>query len=264
MLSDICKSNLRQANLSWADLRLADLREANLHKATMIDTIFIDTTLSGADFDKVVMSDCYFGNIDFSKVRGVETIKHEGPSTIGIDTIYKSNGKIPERFLRGAGIPDNFIEYMHSLTGTAFDYYSCFISYSSKDQNFADCLYTDLQNKGVRCWYAPEDMKVGDKIRQRIDQSIRVHDKLLLILSENSINSEWVEDECEAAYEEERKREKTVLFPVRIDDAVMDTDQAWAAKLRRSRHIGDFRDWKDHGQYQKAFERLLRDLKAAE
>ncbi|MGD0222243.1 MAG: hypothetical protein ABSF71_07885 [Terriglobia bacterium] len=42
----------------------------------------------------------------------------------------------------------------------------------------------------------------------------------------------------------------------------MDTDQAWAASLRRTRHIGDFRTWKDHDQYQKSFERLLRDLKA--
>jgi len=32
--------------------------------------------------------------------------------------------------------------------------------------------------------------------------------------------------------------------------------------LRRARHIGDFRAWKDHDAYQKSFERLLRDLKA--
>ena len=35
-----------------------------------------------------------------------------------------------------------------------------------------------------------------------------------------------------------------------------------AASLRRARHIGDFRAWKDHDLYQKSFERLLRDLKA--
>ena len=105
-------------------------------------------------------------------------------------------------------------------------------------------------------------MKIGDKIRDRIDQSIRIHDKLLLVLSEHSINSEWVEDEVEAAYEQERQRGKTVLFPIRLDPAVMDTGKAWAAKLRRSRHIGDFTRWKDNDAYQKAFERLMRDLKA--
>jgi hypothetical protein len=53
-----------------------------------------------------------------------------------------------------------------------------------------------------------------------------------------------------------------VLFPIRTDDAVMDTTAAWAADIRRTRHIADFRKWKDHDAYQQAFERLLRDLKA--
>ena len=53
-----------------------------------------------------------------------------------------------------------------------------------------------------------------------LDQSIRLHDKLLLILSRHSIGSEWVEDEVTTAFEEERKRGKTVLFPVRLDNTV--------------------------------------------
>ena len=192
----------------------------------------------------------------------MKQVEHNGRSYIDINTIYRSEWSIPKSFLRGCGVPENFIQYMSSLTGKAFDFYSCFISYSSKDQDFAERLYADLQNKGVRCWFAPEDMKIGDKIRDRIDQSIRLHDKLLLVLSEHSINSEWVEDEVDAAYEQERTRGKTVLFPIRLDDAVMETDEAWAAKLKRSRHIGDFTKWKDHDSYQKAFDRLLRDLKA--
>jgi hypothetical protein len=42
---------------------------------------------------------------------------------------------------------------------------------------------------------------------------------------------------------------------------VMESHKAWAALIRRTRHIGDFTHWKDHDSYQKAFERLLRDLK---
>lgn len=74
----------------------------------------------------------------------------------------------------------------------------------------------------------------------RIDESIRVHDKLLLIRSESSINRPWVEDEVESALERERHDGKLVLFPIRLDFAVIDTSVAWAAKLRRSRHIGEF------------------------
>jgi hypothetical protein len=203
-----------------------------------------------------------FGDNDLSTVKGLATVQHEDPSTIGIDTIYRSKGKIPEVFLRGAGVPEDFIIYMKSLVGKALDFYSCFISYSSKDDDFAQRLHADLQQKGVRCWFAPKDLKIGDKFRMRIDESIRIYDKLMVILSENSIRSSWVEDEVEAALEKERKQNKLVLFPIRLDEAVMETDQAWAASLRRTRNIGDFRAWKDHDQYQKSFERLLRDLKA--
>ena len=135
-------------------------------------------------------------------VKGLESVQHEGPSTIGVDTVYASQGQIPVVFLRGAGVPDEFITYMQSLVGRAIDFYSCFISYSSKDQDFADRLHADLQARGVRCWFAPEDMKVGDKIWDRLDQSIRLHDKLLLVLSANSIGSKSVEDEVTTAFEE--------------------------------------------------------------
>lgn len=83
-------------------------------------------------------------------------------------------------------------------------------------------------------------MKIGDKIRPAIHDAIRLHDKLLLILSKDSVHSQWVKDEIEAAYEEEARRGKAVLFPLRLDDAVFESSEAWAAKLRRQRHIGDF------------------------
>ncbi len=87
---------------------------------------------------------------------------------------------------------------MRSLVAHPIEYYTCFISYSSRDQEFADRLYTDLQSKGVCCWFAPEDMKIGDKLRQRIDESIRLYDKLL-VLSAYSVASWWVEYEVEKA-----------------------------------------------------------------
>ena len=148
------------------------------------------------------------------------------------------------------------------MAGAVIQYYSCFISYSSTDEEFAKRLYVDLQDNGVRCWYAPEDMKIGAKIRPAIDQSIRIHDKLLIVLSENSIRSKWVEKEIETAFEKERKDDQVVLFPIRLDHTVMETNEAWAADIRRTRNIGDFSNWKDHDSYQKSLKRLLESLKA--
>ena len=55
---------------------------------------------------------------------------------------------------------------------------------------------------------------------------------------------------------------RTVLFPVRLDNAVMEIKTGWPVLIANSRHIGDFTKWKDHDAYLKAFGRLRRDLKA--
>jgi len=185
---------------------------------------------------------------------------HYGPSGIDHRTLQKS-GPLPLVFLRGVGLPDNMIEYLPSLLNQPIQFYSCFISYSSKDDEFAQRIHADLQNKGVRCWFAPHDMPIGAKIWDTIDEAIRLRDKVLLILSAGAIASDWVEDEISKAFAEERDRKQTILFPIRLDDVVMQTPEAWARKLRDQRNIGDFTRWKEHDAYQKGLQRLLRDLK---
>jgi hypothetical protein len=170
------------------------------------------------------------------------------------------DGSAPH-FLRGVGVPDAWIALYQAEMMHPIQYHSLFISYSSKDDMLARRLHADLQASGVRCWFAPEDLKIGTKFRQRIDEAIHLQDKLLLLLSEHSIASTWVENEVEAALEKEDRQQREVLFPVRLDDTVMQTSQAWAATLRRTRHIGDFTNWTKPEAYQSAFERLLRDLK---
>jgi hypothetical protein len=143
-----------------------------------------------------------------------------------------------------------------------FKHHSCFISYSTKDHEFAERLHADLRDKGIACWFAPEDLKIGDRHQEVIEESIRRFDKMIIVLSETSINSRWVEREVNAAMEREDAGKQSVLFPIRIDETVMQAKQPWAAEIRRLRHIGDFRDWRNAPSYLKAFERLLRDLKA--
>jgi uncharacterized protein YjbI with pentapeptide repeats len=259
--ANLSGANLTMANLSLANLTGANLTRANLRRATIFGTNLCGTDLSAADWTETICSYGIFDDVDLSQVKGLEAVEHRGPSTIGIYTIYRSGGNIPEPFLRGAGIPDNFIAYMKSLIGQAFKFYSCFICHSSKDEEFAKHLYADLQNEGIRCWYAPVDVRIGAPYLLEIDEGIRLHDKLLLILSENSVKSKKVEHEVLSAYAKEHSGTSSVLFPIRLDDAVMNTNVTWAATIRDTRHIADFTQWKNHGNYRKAFDRLLRDLK---
>src|SRR5205823_3920004 len=124
-----------------------------------------------------------------------------------------------------------------SLAGKPIEYYSCFISYSSLDDQFVRRLHADLQARKIRTWFAPEDLKIGDRFRQRIDESIRVNDKLVLVLSTSAVSNAWVEKEVETAFARERHERRDVLFPIRIDDAVFETHQAWAADIVNTRHI---------------------------
>ena len=255
------RTNFSQAGLSWANFYAAHLPGADLSGANLGVTNLTSTYLAEANLSRTRLIATVFGQVDLRLVKGLDTVDHEGPSVIGIDTIIYSRGQIPEVFLKGAGVPETFITYARSLVNNSIEYYTCFISYSSKDEDFAQHLYNDLQGNNVRCWYAPEDLKIGDKFRARIDESIRIYDKLLLILSEHSVRSPWVETEVETAFSKEHKTGKLTLFPVKLDNTVEETGEAWAATIHRTRHIGDFTRWKEHDEYQKGLNRLLRDLK---
>ena len=260
--ADLYQATLRGANLYDADLRWANLVKANLRETNLRGADLFRAILKNADLRYCSIAGTAFGDVDLSTVRGLETVNVTGPCTIAVDTIYKSNGNIPKLFLRRCGVPNTMITHVASLVGRPIQFYSAFISYSSKDQDFAVRLHADLQSKSVRVWFAPEDLKIGDRLRDTIEEAIRIYDKLMVVLSENSINSAWVRREVKTAVDKERQQNRTVLFPIRLDDAVMGSAEQWADDIRRDRHIGDFRMWKDHDSYQKAFARLFRDLQA--
>jgi hypothetical protein len=238
-LSDVDLRNavLCGARLDYATLRLAHLDGANLSKAMLYQTDFIDVDLTG--------------------VIGLDTCIHGGPSVIDYRTLQY--GPLPPDFLYGVGLPNIFIKNLPSLLNQAPQYYSCFISYSTQDEEFAKRLHRDLKNKGVNCWFARHDLPIGAEILGGIDKGIRLQEKVLLILSEHSLRSVWVKREVMAALEEEERRGLTVFFPVRLDDAIFDNKEAWAKQVR-SRNIGDFHQWKDREVYQRNFQRMLRDL----
>jgi len=256
------KTDLREADLSKSDLRGAYLMEAYLNLANLSEAQLEGTILKGAYLSRAMLYGTIFADLDLRETKGLAEINHLGPSRVELHTIQLPQDGRSIHFLRGTGIPDEWINDYRARMMHPIHYHSCFISHSSKDEMLARRLYADLQDHGVRCWFAPEDLKPGDKIRSRIDEAIHLQDKLLLLLSEHALASSWVEDEVEAAIEKEQQQRREMLFPVRLDESVMQTTQAWATKLRRTRHIGDFTKWTEPKAYHQALQRLLHDLKA--
>jgi uncharacterized protein YjbI with pentapeptide repeats len=256
---DLSSTNLSYANLSRADLSRCSLHHASLAGADLSGSNLTKVDMRAVDLTGAILNETILADLDLTTAIGLEACAHLGPSIIDHRTLVRSLG-VPLFFLRSAGVPDRLIDYIPAIFGKEIQFYSCFIAYSAKDQVFAERLHADLQNSGVRCWFAPHDLPIGAKTWDAIDEAIRLRDKMLVILSNASITSNWVETEINKAFAEERERKATVLFPVRIDDAVMSTAEPWAVKLRDQRQIGDFRHWRETTDYQRAISRLVRDL----
>jgi len=243
------------ARLAYTDLREADFTNCQLGNANFLWTKLHKANLAGCSLRKTVFC------CDLSAAHGLNNLTYFGSSIMSIECIRYFTKEFPQRLLMGCGFTDDEIAFLRSVAPLPAEYHSCFISHSSADSEFGERLYRDLQTRGVRAWYAPHDLPIGARLRVDLDEAIKSHQKLLLILSMHSVFSPWVEKEVEAAFEQERIQGLPVLFPIRVDDAVMTIQSGWAADVRRSRNVGDFKNWKEAGSYEASFSRLLRDLK---
>jgi uncharacterized protein YjbI with pentapeptide repeats len=267
--ADLTQACLRHAVLSRTKLRGVCFCEADLSDADLRDSDLREADFSGANFHRVRLGDTIFSATNLTNATNLGSCLHEGPSVLDYPTIIGA-ANLPRQFLRGCGVPEWLINFFASMSNEPVQFYSCFISYSTKDQAFADRLHADLQNGGVRCWFAPHDVKGGRRLHEQIDEAIRLYDRLLLILSEHSMNSEWVNTEIAHARQKELNERRQVLFPISL--VQFETIREWrcfdadtgkdSAREIREYFIPDFSNWKDHDSYQRAFQRLVRDLKS--
>lgn len=260
--TEICDSNF-----SHVRLRGTGLRNAVLHGTNFGLAMFFSGDLTDTDFRGCRFHETFFGEINLSAARNLEDTKHGGPSTIGANTMLASKGKIPESFLKGCGVPDSFITFQQSLVSHPFEFYKCFISYSTDDEEFATRLHNDLQAAGIRCWKWNVDAKTGRSLWSEIDQAIRTYDKLVLVASKSSLTSPAVNREIERALVQEDSRQLRgedgdVLFPIRIDGYIF---KGWEHERKvdvTKKVVADGREWDtDPAKYRELVDKLIMDLR---
>src|SRR5262249_9986711 len=241
------------------DLIQADLSGAHLSGAH----------LGRANLEETVLGFTSFASLNLADVKGLETAKHIAPSTIGVDTLYLSQGRIPEVFLRGCGLPDDLITQLPSLVNAheALVSYACFISYAHEDAGFVQHLHSRMRQEHLRVWLDEE----GKKLPDRIEKPFGTYDKLFVVLSEASMESEWVQSEVRRVLTAETRPGPRKLFPIRLVD--VDMINNWEApgviggeplSLAVQKYfVADFTDWKHEEAFESAFALLLRSLRAA-
>jgi TolB-like protein/Tfp pilus assembly protein PilF len=89
-----------------------------------------------------------------------------------------------------------------------------FISYASQDTAVAEALCAALEREGVACWIAPRDVRPGDFYADSIVQAINACSVLVLVLSQNAVDSAHVLREVERA-----SAKKRPIIAFRIDSA---------------------------------------------
>lgn len=267
---------LPSANFSQVNLRDADFRDAKLHFCD-----FSQAIIDGARFDNATCFHTKWTNVNLASALGLESINHIGPSEIGMQTLVKSMGNIPAKFLNGCGLNKWQIELVRlfnpllsansisnmltvdlfpARTDGPFFIGGAFISYSHRDSSFVEKLEHRLRDVGAPVWRDVHDLVSGPIERQVFD-AIRLQDVVILVLSEHSIESDWVEAELEAARTRERIENRDVLCPIALDDS-------WKSKSNnsvlwrqiRTKNIIDFSSWQTK-RFTEQFDRLVQGIK---
>ena len=271
-------ANAPRARLSWANLAGAELvgtnfSEALLNDANLSETNLADASLTGAELSGTNLTGarCWstsFGKCDLSQCHGLETVEHPSPSSIGTDTLVHTlrgaGGTFTEDqniFFEGAGVPTTLLDYLPALVDAEpLKFYSTFISHGERDKAFAQRLYQDLTEHGVKSWLYEKSAVMGRGVWANIDQAIGVYDKLIVVCSEDSLQRRPVIREIERAIQKEDDltkqgaKDTDILFPIRLDNHVLDGWEHPHKADVRAKNIGDFTD---PAQYNKRLDELI-------
>jgi hypothetical protein len=94
---------------------------------------------------------------------------------------------------------------------------SIFLSHSSKDKFFVRELAERLRGYGVKVWLDEAEIKVGESLSTKIGKAIDENDYVGVVLSQNSINSEWVQRELQVAIHKEFSKKQVVVLPMLLE-----------------------------------------------
>lgn len=95
---------------------------------------------------------------------------------------------------------------------------SVFISYSTKDSEFARKLVADLEALGHAPWLDDLEIRVGESIPLKVSAALAETEYVIVLLSKHSVASGWVQREWSTRYWDEVAGGRALVLPVLIED----------------------------------------------
>lgn len=95
---------------------------------------------------------------------------------------------------------------------------SVFISYSTKDSEFVTRLSAELVKNRIQVWLDKWEMQPGDSLIDKIQSGLSDSSYLLVVLSNNSVDSEWCKKELNSGLMRELNEKKVVVIPILLDN----------------------------------------------
>lgn len=129
-----------------------------------------------------------------------------------------------------------------------------FISYSHEDQHFARKVADKLIQDGYDVWLDQKEILVGDSVAQKIMSGIKECDYFMVVISENSVNSKWVQKELEVALSNELNVEKPKILPIKVDNT--DVPEFLKDKL--------YADFRDNIEFNHSYKQLIEAMPSTE
>jgi molecular chaperone DnaK len=93
-----------------------------------------------------------------------------------------------------------------------------FLSYSSKDKTFVEQLARELDRRNIGVWLDKWEIRVGDSLIWKINEGLRSHDFLVIVLSPDAVTSSWVQRELSSALMSELNKKKVIVLPILLRD----------------------------------------------
>ena len=267
--ADLSGADLSEANLAMADLTGASLSGAKLHgtildvanltgvdlrRATLVRPLLGRSLFSRARFEMTLFADC-----DLSQALELESALHEGPSIIGLDTLARSRGSIPDHFLRRAGVPESLIRVQTQLAADEDRSCRTLLIASIKDSKLAERLMDDLWRAGLPTWQLvvddEEELMAEGGLTQ--EQRLSYFDNRVLLCSEDSLASPqgWRMFEMAAQNRGLEVASQPVVIPLNLDNQLLARTDHLCTRLQENAVI-DFTGWDAQDAYNKGLKAL--------